>query len=84
MRARYSGVEMVDCRGGDDMGCRRCQGLMVRERLMDLRSDSGCFVCPAWRCVVCGDIVDPVILVNRHRRVAYRRVFRRYAAMVGA
>jgi hypothetical protein len=57
---------------------------MVSERLMDLQSDSGCFVCPAWRCVLCGDIVDPVILTNRHRRVAYKRVFRRYAATVGA
>ncbi|MFZ5876056.1 MAG: hypothetical protein ACOYXU_06555 [Nitrospirota bacterium] len=61
------------------MGCGRCQGLMAGERLMDLRSDSGRFVCAAWRCVVCGDVVDPVILNNR-RRVA----FRRYAAAIGA
>jgi hypothetical protein len=66
------------------MGCKRCQGLMVGERLMDLHSDSGRFVCAAWRCVVCGDVVDPVILNNRRRRVAFRRVFRRYAAAIGS
>jgi len=66
------------------MGCGRCQGLMVSERLMDLRSDSGCFVCPAWRCVLCGNIVDPVILNNRGRRLAHKRLFRRYALTIGA
>jgi len=38
--------------------CSRCGGLLVTERLMDL---------PAYRCVQCGEIVDPVILHNRQR-----------------
>ncbi len=36
--------------------CLRCSGLMVVESCVDF---------PVWRCVQCGEIVDPVILHNR-------------------
>jgi hypothetical protein len=39
--------------------CPRCSGLMVAERYQDL-SDYR-----AQRCVQCGEIIDPVILLNR-------------------
>jgi PHP family Zn ribbon phosphoesterase len=38
--------------------CSRCRGLMVIEP---------CFDFLAWRCVQCGDMIDPVILQNRQR-----------------
>ena len=38
--------------------CSRCGGLMVMDQLIDL---------PSERCVQCGDVVDPVILLNRQR-----------------
>lgn len=39
--------------------CLRCSGLMVIEPGVD---------CPVWRCVQCGEVIDPVILRNRRRR----------------
>lgn len=49
------------------MTCRRCDGLMVQERYDDLElsSAAGCEV-SAWRCLNCGDVVDPVIAAH-HR-----------------
>ncbi|TAJ25555.1 MAG: hypothetical protein EPO64_07975 [Nitrospirae bacterium] len=41
--------------------CDRCGGLMVWECLSDLDIDG-------WRCVVCGDFVDPIILAHRRER----------------
>ena len=42
------------------MKCHRCNGYMVYEQF---DSEEGEFV--GWRCIVCGDIVDEVILRNR-------------------
>lgn len=36
--------------------CSRCSGLMVVEQRLEF---------PVWRCVQCGERVDPVILQNR-------------------
>lgn len=38
--------------------CHRCGGLMVQERVFE----SGSF---DWRCVSCGERIDPVILAHR-------------------
>lgn len=38
--------------------CHRCGGLMVQEKVFEL----GLF---DWRCVSCGDRVDPIILAHR-------------------
>lgn len=46
--------------------CSRCGGLMVNEQCFDLLSDSGRLDFLARRCVQCGELVDPVILRNRH------------------
>jgi CheY-like chemotaxis protein len=40
--------------------CRRCQGLMMPERVWDGRVTTA-----AWRCLVCGEFVDEVIQRNR-------------------
>jgi DNA-directed RNA polymerase subunit RPC12/RpoP len=43
------------------MRCARCDELMVRERLEDLRElGSGDHEYTGWRCINCGAIVDPL------------------------
>jgi uncharacterized Zn finger protein len=44
------------------MNCLRCAGLMVRD---DLQDETGLERFAAWRCVICGEVLDPVILENR-------------------
>ena len=48
------------------MKCPRCAGLMTRDDCHDLddRGGEGRFV--AWHCLICGEILDPLIL--QHRR----------------
>ena len=45
--------------------CPRCRGLMVGEFCMDLLNGVGGLEVLASRCVLCGEVVDPVILENR-------------------
>lgn len=40
--------------------CPRCNGAMVYERFQDMLERFH-----AWRCVNCGEIVDPVVARNR-------------------
>ena len=40
--------------------CPRCDGAMVFERFQDMLT-----LFYAWRCVNCGEIVDPVVSKNR-------------------
>ncbi len=47
------------------MTCRRCKGLLVRDRLYDLYDTR--LHLEAWRCIACGDLLDPVILRNKAR-----------------
>ncbi len=42
------------------MKCPRCNGLMIYERYQDIMG-----VFDAWRCVICGEILDEVVLENR-------------------
>jgi hypothetical protein len=51
--------------------CHRCGGLMVQEKVIALN------VCE-WRCVSCGERIDPVILA--HRRAARSKSLLREAA----
>lgn len=48
------------------MHCSRCNGRMTPHELMDL-SDSMEVSCEAWRCINCGEIVDPLLVENRAR-----------------
>lgn len=43
--------------------CGRCGGLMKTEAVFDLVENETEFM--AARCLQCGDVVDPVILMNR-------------------
>ncbi len=50
--------------------CERCQGLMVQDQSLDLLGTGDDFSVWIWRCISCGNIVDPVILRNRRAKQA--------------
>ena len=45
--------------------CPRCQGLMSPEWCVNLNYDAGEMEILTWRCLQCGELIDPVILANR-------------------
>ena len=45
--------------------CPRCQGFMAPESCFNLNYDAGEMEILAWRCLQCGELIDPVILQNR-------------------
>ncbi len=47
------------------MRCQRCDGLMVSDSFIDLRDDMGGLLFEGWRCVNCGEVLDPVVLQHR-------------------
>ncbi len=48
-----------------DQQCLRCGGLLVLDHCLDLLNVAGQIDVEAMRCVLCGDIIDPVILLHR-------------------
>ena len=50
--------------------CARCGGFLVDERCMDIGESLGGYWFMALRCIQCGDIIDEVILRNRHAHLA--------------
>ena len=50
------------------MNCPRCTGLMVRDDFLDLQYEVGECGFVAWRCLICGEVLDPVILKHRSTR----------------
>jgi hypothetical protein len=48
--------------------CPRCNGAMVYERFQDLLD-----LFFAWRCLNCGEIVDPVVAQNREPEKRYKK-----------
>ncbi len=48
------------------MECPRCRGVMTRDWFADIDDDTGKREFPGWRCLICGEILDPVISANRH------------------
>jgi hypothetical protein len=47
------------------MHCPRCKGVMVQDVFEDLMDDTGSLFFRGWRCITCGEILDPVIANNR-------------------
>ncbi len=47
------------------MKCERCQAAMLAESFKDVCADTWFMGFDGWRCPVCGNILDPVILANR-------------------
>jgi uncharacterized Zn finger protein len=46
------------------MNCKRCQGLMVKDQLLDFDGTYGHMWATSWRCVNCGLVHDSVIEQN--------------------
>ena len=46
------------------MNCTRCQGLMIKDQLLDFDGTYGQMWATSWRCVNCGRIHDSVIEQN--------------------
>lgn len=53
------------------MACRRCRGLTVVDHFIDMQDDRGHLWLCAWRCVNCGDVVEPGILRNRRAKRSF-------------
>jgi hypothetical protein len=58
--------------------CPRCGGLRIAVRYSDWARDTVEQTFRAWKCVLCGDVTDPVIATNR-RRNETRRIGRQGA-----
>lgn len=52
------------------MQCTRCQGMLVPDYSFDHLDATNPDRIRTWRCVLCGDVVDPVILYNRRKQAA--------------
>ena len=50
------------------MECPRCKGAMAADLFEDLSDDTGALGFTGWRCITCGEILDPVIVANRASR----------------
>lgn len=48
------------------MQCPRCKGLMVNDWFHDIHDEAGQINFQGKRCLICGEVVDPVILHNRN------------------
>lgn len=63
------------------MTCMRCKGFMVLDDLIDLRESFVPMWMRGWRCIACGNIVDPLILRHRPNGLSgARRALRSKAA----
>jgi hypothetical protein len=51
------------------MKCVRCKGFMVIDDLIDLQESYVPMWMRGWRCLSCGNVVDPLIL--RHRMIQH-------------
>ncbi len=47
------------------MECTRCHGLMVAECDRDMGETSGYDWMRCWRCLNCGEVIDPLIVLFR-------------------
>lgn len=64
------------------MQCARCDGFMVSDNLIDLQESSIPMWMKGWRCVSCGNIVDPLILRQRMiQQAGALRLLEKEAAM---
>lgn len=52
--------------------CHRCGGLMVEERVFEIGLID-------WRCISCGERIDPVILAHRRKDLARAEAERLFA-----
>ncbi|NKB80472.1 MAG: hypothetical protein GKS05_00960 [Nitrospirales bacterium] len=67
------------------MECPRCNGVMVKDAFADIQDDTGAREFFGWRCILCGEILDPVISVNRqsHHEPMLGRSRKKFATQLG-
>ena len=67
------------------MECPRCKGVMVSDRFQDVADDTGALKFSGWRCIICGEILDPVISANRqsHQEPLLGRSRKKFATQLG-
>ena len=66
--ARSAGAQMKEALL---MKCHRCHGLMVVDYFIDIANSGHLWLC-GWRCVSCGDVLDPEIM--QHRQIQRARL----------
>ena len=66
------------------MKCHRCNGIMVQDIFEDMSDDTGSLSFPGWRCITCGEVLDPVIARNResHREPLLGRARKKFATQL--
>ena len=66
------------------MECPRCNGVMVQDVFEDLKDDTGSLRFKGWRCLICGEILDPAIEHNRgtHREPLLGRARKKFATQL--
>lgn len=50
------------------MTCTRCQGRMEKDHFIDLLESAESLWMAGWRCLNCGNVLDPVMERNRLRQ----------------
>lgn len=50
------------------MNCPKCQGMLVQDLIYDVFESKGSLRSDAWRCISCGNVIDPVVLRNRSKQ----------------
>lgn len=66
------------------MPCTRCGGWMTPDQFMDLLNSTE-LMFDGWRCVNCGEVVDPLVLQNRETpELACTATKRRWTGILAA
>ena len=69
-------MERVDTKPRDKgclMECPRCQGTMIVDHFVDMAT-SGEIWMPGWRCLMCGEIIDPIIESHRQQQQHHQEI----------
>ncbi len=66
------------------MTCQRCGGMMIIDLCCDMLDGTGELCVEVWRCLLCGEIIDPVIVANRANPPEPDRSARRAPAPLAA
>ncbi|MFQ5543615.1 MAG: hypothetical protein ACE5FY_04590 [Nitrospiria bacterium] len=48
-----------------EIQCNRCHGWMSFEYFTNMNEGGGVWTYKGWRCISCGEVIDPLILSNR-------------------
>ncbi len=66
--------------------CPRCQGVMAPDIFEDIDDDTGSRSFRGWRCITCGEVLDPVIAKNRasHREPLQSRSRKKFGTRLSS